>query len=176
MIPQKLKLDLERAYVDTMMSVLAQGLVATSRIDKSVHSEFSHFPQGYQVQMTVMPHGPGFLLEANGDGTVDLAKTPKPKPDLCVKFKHHSHALLVLTFQEGTARAFANDRMIADGDVANAVRLIRCMNKMEALILPKMVAKLALKRYPEMPLLQKMIKATYIYSLVAKNLLLGKSK
>lgn len=43
---------------------------------------------------------------------------------------------------------FANDRMIADGDISNAIRLVRCLNKMEALILPKMVAQLAVKEYP----------------------------
>ena len=30
---------------------------------------------------------------------------------------------LVFSFQESTAQAFANDRMIADGDVSSAIRL-----------------------------------------------------
>ena len=38
--------------------------------------------------------------------------------------------------------------MIADGDVSSAIRLVRCLNKMEALILPKLIASLAVKRYP----------------------------
>jgi hypothetical protein len=38
--------------------------------------------------------------------------------------------------------------MIADGDVSSAIRLVRCLNKMEALILPKLIASLAVKEYP----------------------------
>ncbi len=38
--------------------------------------------------------------------------------------------------------------MIADGDVSAAIRLVRCLNKMESLILPKLVASLAVKEYP----------------------------
>ena len=55
---------------------------------------------------------------------------------------------MVFSFQESTAQAFANDRMIADGDVSAAIRLVRCLNKMESLILPKLVASLAVKEYP----------------------------
>jgi predicted alpha/beta-hydrolase family hydrolase len=94
------------------------------------------------------------------------------KPDLSVKFKHLSHAFLVLSFQEGTARAFANDRMVADGEVSHAIRMVRCLDRMEAIILPKMVAKMAVKRYPEhLSLNEKVNKAARIYGLVAKNFL-----
>lgn len=40
--------------------------------------------------------------------------------------------MLLVFFQESTAQAFANDRMIADGDVSAAIRLVRCLNKMES--------------------------------------------
>jgi hypothetical protein len=43
---------------------------------------------------------------------------------------------------------------------------------MEALILPKLVAELAVKRYPEnLSLNEKVSKAARIYALVAKNFL-----
>ena len=43
---------------------------------------------------------------------------------------------------------------------------------MEAIILPKMVAKMAVKRYPEhLSLNEKVNKAARIYGLVAKNFL-----
>lgn len=81
-----------------------------------------------------------------------------------------SHAFLVFSFQEGTARAFANDRMVADGDVSYAIRMVRCLNKMEALILPKVVAKLAVKEYPEqLSFTQKLNLASRIYLKVAQT-------
>ena len=55
---------------------------------------------------------------------------------------------LVFSFQESTAQAFANDRMIADGDVFKRHSLVALFKQMEALILPKLIANLAVKRYP----------------------------
>ena len=94
------------------------------------------------------------------------------KPDLTITFKHLQHAFLVFSFQESTAQAFANDRMIADGDLAYAIRLVRCLNKMEALILPKMVASLAVKQYPDqLTLKEKLTEAANIYLKVAQSYL-----
>ncbi len=87
-------------------------------------------------------------------------------------FKHLSHAFLVFSFQESTAQAFAHDRMIADGDISYAIRLVRCLNKMESLILPKMVAELAVKEYPtELGLKEKLTGAANIYLKVAQSYL-----
>lgn len=171
---QKLQADLERAYVTTMIDVVGRGLASTSYVDEEIRAELAPFPAGFQIQMVVLPAGPGFVLECNGDGTADVAKNPKVKPDLVIKFKHVAHAFLVLSFQEGTARAFANDRMIVDGDLSQAIRLVRCLNKMEAIILPKLVAERAVKRYPALPVTEKITKAARIYGLVAKNFVLGK--
>lgn len=66
----------------------------------------------------------------------------------------------------------ANDRMIADGDISYAIRLVRCLNKMEALILPKMVAQLAVKEYPNnLGLKDKIMEASSIYLKVAQSYL-----
>jgi hypothetical protein len=62
--------------------------------------------------------------------------------------------------------------MIADGDISNAIRLVRCLNKMEALILPKMVAQLAVKEYPNnLSLKEKLTEASSIYLKIAQSYL-----
>ena len=62
--------------------------------------------------------------------------------------------------------------MIADGDISNAIRLVRCLNKMEALILPKMVAQLAVKEYPNnLSLKEKLSEASSIYLKIAQSYL-----
>jgi hypothetical protein len=167
-------LALQKAYVVTMMDVIARGLVSTSAVDEDVQAEIRQFPTNFVIQMTVLPSGPGFALHINDDHSLTLLKNFSGRADLSIKFKHISHAFLVFSFQEGTARAFANDRMIADGDIGHAIRLVRCLNKMEALILPKAIASLAVKRYPDITLGEKIIKAGRIYSQVARNFVLGK--
>lgn len=169
----KAKPEAERLYVGLMMGVVGRGLVSTSHADAVVRKELSVFSAGYTFQMMVMPKGPAFTTEVQADGTLKLLKNFQGKPDLCVRFKHMSHAFLVLSFQEGTARAFANDRMFVDGEVSHAIRLVRCLSRMEVLILPKLVAERAVKRYPAIDMGEKMNLAMRIYGRVAANFLRG---
>ena len=169
-----LRLALQRLYVALMLWVIGRALAATSQVDASVRVDLAPLPEGYQIQMRVLPQGPGFVVECLGNGSLNRARVVKPRPDLSIDFKHVSHAFLVLAFQESTAQAFANDRMVADGDVSHAIRLVRCLNTMEALILPRWVAKRTVKRYPKLPAADKTRKAMRIYALLAKNILLLK--
>lgn len=160
----------QRAYVALMMDVIGRGLTAASQVDPEIHAETKGFPTGFVVRMAVFPKGASFTTQSQADGSLKLLKGFEGKPDLTVTFKHMTHAFLVFSFQEGTARAFANDRMIADGDISHAIRLVRCLNKMEALILPKIVAQMAVKQYPqELTLAQKVNLASRIYLKVAQT-------
>lgn len=165
--------EMERAYVSLMMGVVGRGLVSTSQTDDVIRKEVAAFPRGLVLQMMVMPNGPAFTAQVQGDGTLKLLKDFSGKPDLCARFKHISHAFLVLSFQEGTARAFANDRLFVDGDVSQAIRLVRCLSRMEVLILPKFVAERAVKRYPEIGFAEKLNLAARIYGRVAANFFRG---
>lgn len=174
--PQQLKDQfkngMERQYVALMMDVVGRGLVTASYTDEVVRHEIRGFPVGYVVSMNVFPRGPQFAAQVQSDHGLKLVNDYSQKPDLTITFKHMHHAFLVLSFQESTARAFANDRMIADGEVSAAIRLVRCLNRMESLILPKIIAQLAVKSYPkDLKLIAKLHGATKIYSRVAQSYL-----
>ncbi|WP_366918104.1 hypothetical protein [Algiphilus sp.] len=163
MLPQAGK----RAYVATMMGVISRALVAASRSDARIRHEFAGLRDGYRIAMTVFPSGPGFLLEVHDGGLVDRVAGADDSADLIIRFKHLDHAWLVFSFQEGTARAFANDRMIADGEVSDAIRLVRCLNRMETLILPRLIARRAVKDYGDLGLPEKSVTAARIYARLA---------
>lgn len=170
---EKARPDMERAFVTLMIGVVGRGLVSTSQTDAEIQREIAAFPVGFTVQMMVMPAGPSFCTEVQSDGTLRLLKNFQGKPDLAVRIKHMSHALLVLSFQEGTARAFANDRMYVDGDISHAIRLMRCLTRMEVLILPKIIAERAVKRYPNISVAEKASLAARIYARLALNFVKG---
>lgn len=171
---EKLTYEAQKAYVTTMMDVIGGGLAAASRVDESIRKELAYFPAGYQICMTVFPSGPSFYLRMQEGGIGDQLAAPIGKPDLTIRIKHMAHAMLLLSFQEGTVQAFANDRMVADGNIGHSIRLVRCLNTMQSLILPKAVATLALKRYENIPFSEKIRKAANIYGLLAKSALTGK--
>ena len=167
---KSVKPALQLAYVKLMMDVIGRGLVMASQVDEEIKQEVAHFPENLTLSMKVFPHGPAFVARVTEDKQLELVKNLEKAPDLIITFKHLHHAFLVFSFQESTSQAFANDRMIADGDISNAIRLVRCLNKMEALILPKVVASFAVKQYPDsLGLGEKLTTASKIYLKVAQS-------
>lgn len=167
---QSVKPALEQAYVRLMMDVIGRGLVMASQVDDEVRYEVSKFPVNFVLSMDVFSNEASFVARVNEQHQLELVTLKDRKPDLTITFKHVHHAFLVFSFQESTAQAFANDRMIADGDLSYAIRLVRCLNKMEALILPKLVAELAVKEYPQqLSLKEKLSNAAHIYLKVAQS-------
>ena len=167
---KSVKPALEQAYVKLMMDVIGRGLVMASQVDDEIKHEVSKFPIGFTLSMNVFENEGAFIARVTPQQNLELVKSLSGKPDLTITFKHLSHAFLVFSFQESTAQAFANDRMIADGDLSYAIRLVRCLNKMESLILPKLLAELAVKQYPhELSLKEKLTGAANIYLKVAQS-------
>jgi hypothetical protein len=165
---------IQRIYVSIMMLIVGRALSAISRVDEEAIEEIKGLPEDYIIQMVVVPGGPGFKVRTVGDGTLEVANNTQRKVDLSIKFKHLSHAFSVLSFQEGTAEAFTKDRMIADGELSHSIRLVRILNKMEAIILPEFIAKRAVKRYPDnLGCMEKITKALRIYARVIRHLIIG---
>ena len=158
----------QKAYVALMINVIARALVSASVVDEEVRHELSGIPENFIIQMKVLPNGANFYVQVQADKSLKRLADFTGKPDLAVKFKHVSHAFLVFSFQESTPRAFANDRIIVDGDVSFAIRFVRILNKLQALILPKLIAEAAVKRYPsDLGITEKAGKAAQIYLGVA---------
>lgn len=169
---KSVKPALQLAYVKLMMDVIGRGLAMASQVDDEIKREVAAFPAHFTLSMNVFPNGPAFIARVTADKQLELVKHLDGKPDLTITFKHLHHAFLVFSFQESTSQAFANDRMIANGDISYAIRLVRCLNKMESLILPKLVAELAVKEYPQnLSLKEKLLGASSIYLKVAQSYL-----
>ncbi|MGN7834500.1 hypothetical protein ACTJIX_03095 [Acinetobacter sp. 22323] len=169
---KSVKPALQQAYVKLMMDVIGRGLVMASQVDEEIKKEVAQFPANFSLSMKVFPHGPAFIARVTEEKQLELVKSMDTAPDLTITFKHLHHAFLVFSFQESTSQAFAHDRMIADGDISYAIRLVRCLNKMEALILPKIVAQLAVKEYPSnLSLKEKLTEASSIYLKIAQSYL-----
>lgn len=164
-------LQARRLYVTVMFQVMGRALQAVSEVDDEVQAEARSLPEGFLFEMMVMPDGPRLIVEHTGGGKLHYHGTSAPRPvDLSIQFKHIAHAFLVLSFQEKTSVAFANDRMLVDGDISFAVRMTRVLNRLEAFILPRLIADRAVKEYPKsLHLPEKVISAARIYLNVANQ-------
>ncbi len=168
-----LALQARRQYVQLMLQVVGRSLEAISEIDESVRKETDTLPDGLLFEMTVMPHGPGLVVEKLPGGRLRYrGEKTGERPQLSIRFKHIAHAFLVLSFQEKTAEAFANDRMLVDGDIGYALKMTRVLNRLESFILPKLLAKRAVKEYPaNLGLPEKLLQGARIYLRATTNLL-----
>ncbi|HKK56663.1 hypothetical protein [Marinobacter sp.] len=168
---QPMVFQARRLYVELMFQVMGRALQAVSEIDPTVQAESRALPTGFLFEMMVMPDGSRLIVEHTGNGRLHYHGDSAPRPiDLSIRFKHVAHAFLVLSFQEKTSVAFANDRMLVDGEISYAVRMTRILNRLETFILPKLVAKRAVKEYPDsLHLPEKLISAARIYLKVATN-------
>lgn len=170
--PGKAVLRARRLYVTLMFQIMGRALQAISEVDESVRREASALPAGLLFEMTVMPDGPRLVVEHTGNGYFRFHGDRAPGPvTLSIRFKHIAHAFLVLSFQEKTAESFANDRMLVDGDISQAVRMTRILNRLEAFILPRLLARRAVKEYPrELHLPGKLVGASRIYLRILRHI------
>jgi len=81
---------MQRAYVALMMQIVGRGMVSARRRGAVMRAELSALPAGYRIAMSVAPAVPRSMVEALDRGAQRLRR-----------------ASLVLSFQEGAARAFA---------------------------------------------------------------------
>ena len=160
--PQK---RLKRIYMGIMLWFVGRAIQAAARTDQTVRDEFARLPEKFTFGLGVMPDGPFLIVGKTKEGRVKyLGSDPERQPlDLALRIKNIEAGMLMFTFQEATAIAVARERLTVDGLSAPACAVVRILNIVEVYLLPEIIAKLAVKRYPRWPLSKKLWGRTRIY-------------
>jgi hypothetical protein len=156
---------LAHAYLSVMLWFMGRAIQAASRVDEQVRKELRDLPEGFVFALGIRPRGPYLIVGKSGADACrylggDIDKQPV---DLKLSFKHHAAGLLVFTFQENTPVATARDRLVVDGEVAPACAVVRILDIVQVYLLPKLIARLAVKRYPRWSLKRKWWNRVRIY-------------
>ncbi|MCG6878941.1 MAG: aldehyde ferredoxin oxidoreductase family protein [Deltaproteobacteria bacterium] len=156
---------MKRLYLSIMLWFVGRAMQAASRVDKGVKKEFETIPNGFRFSLGVAPGGPAMVMEKTTRGRVKyVGSKPGGKPlDLSIKIKHLEAAILLFTFQESTATASARDRLVVEGELPMACAVVRILDMVEVLLLPKIIARLAVKRYPAWSPLRKHLGRFMVY-------------
>jgi hypothetical protein len=160
------KKPLKQAYVALMLWFVGRAIAAAARVDEAVKAEFDGLPPGFTFSLGVMPQGPTMIVGKDAQGFVKYRGWEREgkKIDLQLKIRNLEGAILMFTFQESTAMATARNRLIVDGEVPAACAIVRVLDIVEVYLLPKLIAKLAVKRYPAWPLGEKILNRIRIYA------------
>jgi hypothetical protein len=155
--------SIQRAYAGFMMWLISRLLQAASAVDPVIRRDIDRLPDDFSFSMRVRSGSPSMTMIKVGDRLRAIPSSARPQAALVFGFKHVAHAFLVMSFQESTPRAFANDRLAVDGDFACAMKIMRSLNRMQALVLPRFIAVRALKAYPPIGVVEKLGLAARIY-------------
>ena len=161
----------QKVYVRLMMWLVARLLAAASIVDPVVRKEVLALPGDFSFTMRVRSGVAGMGLRRDGNRLIPVTDWGQREYPLVFEYKHVTHAFLVLGFVEGTAIAFANDRITVDGNTSIAMKIIRGLNRMEAVVLPRIIAERAVKSYPDIGLMEKLGLAARVYGRLVLNLL-----
>ena len=148
-----------------MMWFMGRAIQAAAAVDRSVRKEFAGMPDGFTFALSVMPNGPHMIIGKDQKGFVRYRGwDPEGKKiDLDMKIKNIEAAMLIFTFQESTALATARNRLVVDGEVSHACAIVRILDIVEVYLFPKIISKLAVKRYPRWSFRRKYLGRALVY-------------
>ena len=148
---------LKKLVVQVVMFVLGRAFQSASRLDSWIQNEIFTWEDGLVILMQALPKGPSMCLLKKEDRIRYIGSGSK-KADLTISFKNIECAFPVMAGLMGAEQGFAQNRMIVKGDIPLAMSLIRCINRLEAFLFPKIISSRILKRVPPMGLKEQLIR------------------
>ena len=152
------KSHLKAGIVKIGFFALGRGCESTSHFDEGLKEELKAWPESYTIMLKVAPNGHELWLQKQGTGLKWISKQDKDA-DLIVLFKNLETAYQIITTQSNVHTAFAQNRIMVYGDVAQSMVLIRILNIVQAYLFPPFLSKNVLKRVPKFSLKQHLGRA-----------------
>lgn len=155
----------KRMYLAFMLWFVGRAIQAASKVDPDVKKEFSELPYGFKFALTAAPTGPAMVVGKDDSGKVRYMGWNTDDVDLDVRMsiKSLEAFFLIFTFQESTPVANARDRLFVEGDLPQACAAVRILDIVQVHLLPKPIAKLAIKRYPKWSVKRHTVTRSLVY-------------
>lgn len=154
-----------KSYLAFMLWFVGRAIQAAAKVDADVKREFDELPDGFSFSLGAAPDGPTMVVGKDENGKVKYMGWNSDGVDLNVKMTIKSiQALFVMfTFFESTPVANARDRLFVEGSLPEACAAVRVLDIVQVYLLPKPVAKLAIKRYPKWSLKRHTLSRSMVY-------------
>ncbi|HKL00381.1 MAG TPA: hypothetical protein VJ943_09005 [Desulfotignum sp.] len=155
----------KRWYLSCMLWFFGRAVQAAARVDDGVRSEFAAMPDNFTFCLGAFPAGPCMVVGKDAGGRVrHLGSAIADRTiHLHLMFKHPALLFRVFAFRESTPVANARNRLYVRGDVPRACAVVRIMDMVQVFLLPKFLAKRAVKRYPAWSLKRRTLDRAQVY-------------
>ncbi len=139
----------KKAYISIFLWFTGRAIQAAAKADKDVKKEFDALPDDFTFALGCLPNGPWMVVGKENGRVKYFGSDPKGRRlQLRLVIKSVEAAFLILSFQESTVMAQAHNRLIVDGETPYSLSVSRILDIVEVYLLPKIIASLAVKRYP----------------------------
>jgi aldehyde:ferredoxin oxidoreductase len=160
----------KKYYLMVMMWFIGRAIEAAGKMDTPIKAEFDRLPAGFSFCLMVQPDGPALTI----------CKDEKDRPryysgyhhgqgmDLKISITSLEAAFVLFSFRESTIMSATRSRLVVDGDLSAGCAVIRIFDCAETYLLPKRLARLAVRRYPKINFFNKIWcrGAIYLRSLI----------
>jgi hypothetical protein len=158
----------KKIYLSLLLFITGRAIAAAYRHDKEVKRNLDLIGEKFLIRLGVINSGPAMFIGKKGKEPVKYlgSKYKNEKPLIDIKIKNIEAAMLMFTFRESSAAATYRNRVILDGDMSAVCAFMRAFDIVEIYLLPKLIARLAIKRYPkwtQMNPVKKHIRRILIY-------------
>lgn len=143
------KRPLRKFVVKAGFFLLGRALQSASRFDNELNSEISCWPRGFRVCMTVLPGGPAILLKKAGRSLKFKGLKYAEDADLLVEIKNIATAYRMILAQVGAHHVYAEHKIGVTGDIADSMRFIRMVNKVQSYLFFGPLNRKILKKRPK---------------------------
>lgn len=155
---------LQKKVVDLMLSVLGQGLKVCASYDPMVQQTMEEFPEDYVFVLGIYGSRHPMILQNRSSGLYRThesfaavcrklplapsamvrrfgANQSDPSKMLEIRFKSVEAGWRMVTGQVSAAQAYARHDLMIRGEIHHAMQFLRCIERAEAYLLPKALAK-----------------------------------
>ena len=133
-------------YCSIVLAVLGWFIPNIACRKSSVREEIATFPENFSFRFGIWGSKTSVAFKRVKNRLVKIHSNKTPV-EMTVNLKSMEAAWLLLTFQESTCRSEANGRLTVHGELPHTCTFIRLMDKVEILLLPKFIARLAVKKW-----------------------------
>lgn len=156
---------LKKYYLMVMMWFMGRAIEAAAKMDTAIKTEFDRLPAGFSFCLMVQPDGPALTMRKDKKGRPRYHRGYHhgQRMDLKISITSLEAAFVLFSFRESTITAATRSRLVVDGDLSAGCAVIRIFDSIETYLLPKLLAQLAVRRYPRIGFLNKMWRRGTIY-------------
>lgn len=132
---------LKRFFLARILGLAGRLMRAAAEVDPVVRDETESLPRGTTVRIQAGAKGPAAVWRRAREGLIITPVNDVGEANVTVTFPSVDDALKVFTLQESPFKSYEDGRMRIEGDAGLAFALLRCLFRLEDVLVPGWLAR-----------------------------------